>query len=63
LGHLSTALKASGSDVSAKLIPSVRGYFFNRGDANTSEELVTSQLSGLIKASLFFLNGANHEIN
>ena len=63
LGHLTNALKASGSDVSAKLIPSVRGYFFNRGDSNTSEELVTSQLSGLIKASLFFLNGAHHEIN
>ncbi len=61
VSHLTNALQQSGSDVFAKLIPNVRGYFFNRGDANAPEELVTSQLSGLIKASLYFLDGAHHE--
>jgi hypothetical protein len=41
--------------VHAKLIPDVRGYFFKRQDANMPEEVVTTQLAGLIKASLFFL--------
>jgi len=53
--HLTTALAASGSHVHAKLIPDVRGYFFKRQDANMPEEVVTTQLAGLIKASLFFL--------
>jgi hypothetical protein len=53
--HLTTALAKSGSHVHAKLIPDVRGYFFKRQDANMPEEVVTTQLAGLIKASLFFL--------
>ncbi|MEJ2330727.1 MAG: hypothetical protein P8Z33_12910 [Gammaproteobacteria bacterium] len=53
--HLTTALAAGGSHVHAKLIPDVRGYFFKRQDANMPEEVVTTQLAGLIKASLFFL--------
>ncbi|MGV6857981.1 MAG: hypothetical protein ACWA5X_03320 [bacterium] len=39
----------------SKLIPDVRGYFFKREDANMPEEVVTSQLSGVIKASLYYL--------
>jgi hypothetical protein len=58
VGHLTTALKKGGSTVYAKLIPDVRGYFFKRKDPNVPENLVTSQMSGLIKASLFYLGRA-----
>ena len=59
VGHLTSALKKSGSTVYAKLIPDVRGYFFKRDDPNVPENVVTSQLPGLIKASLFFLGRAH----
>ncbi len=54
--HLQQALAQGGSPVQVKVIPSVRGYFYNRRDANRSEEVVTSQLAGLIKVSLFYLS-------
>lgn len=59
IGHLTSSLKKGGSTVYAKLIPDVRGYFFKRNDPNVPEDLVTSQMSGLIKASLFFLGKAH----
>jgi len=59
VGHLTGALKKGGSTVYAKLIPDVRGYFFKRNDPNVPEDLVTSQMPGLIKASLFFLGRAH----
>lgn len=59
VGHLTNALKKGGSTVYAKLIPDVRGYFFKRNDPNVPEDLVTTQMSGLIKASLFFLGRAH----
>lgn len=55
LPDLSEALHQGGSPVISKVIPMVRGYFFKRGDANRSEDVVTSQLAGLIKVSLFYL--------
>ena len=58
---LTSQLENGGSHVMAKLIPSVRGYFFKRDDANRSEEVVTSQLAGLIKVSLFYLEQMKHE--
>ncbi|MCW8957196.1 MAG: hypothetical protein OQL09_09960 [Gammaproteobacteria bacterium] len=57
---LSYELGKGGSVVTAKLIPNVRGYFFKRQDPNRSEEVVTSQLAGLIKVSLFYLGGFHH---
>ncbi len=59
IGHLTKALERGGSPVYAKLIPDVRGYFFKRDDANMPENVATSQLSGLIKASLFYLRSAH----
>lgn len=59
IAHLTGSLKKNGSIVYAKVIPEVRGYFFKRKDSNASENLVTSQMSGLIKASLFFLGRAH----
>ncbi|MBT8118894.1 MAG: hypothetical protein KJN89_04175 [Gammaproteobacteria bacterium] len=55
LNTLSNELQKSGSDVTSKVIPKVRGYFFKRQDANRSEDVVTSQMAGLIKVSLFYL--------
>ncbi len=61
IGHLTNALKAGGSDVYAKLIPKVRGYFVEREDTSPPEAIVARQLPGLIKASLYFLKGGHHE--
>jgi len=55
VNHLAQALHAGGSKVYTKLIPDVRGYFFKREDANLPEQTVTTQLAGLVKASLFYL--------
>jgi hypothetical protein len=55
LKHLTSKLSAGGSTVIAKIVPDIRGYFFNRSDPNMTENIVTSQLSGLIKVSLFYL--------
>lgn len=59
LEHLSEKLAAGGSQVTSKIIPGVRGYFFQRKDPNRAEDIVTSQLSGLIKVSLFYLQKGN----
>lgn len=56
LNTLSQELEKSGSEVTSKVIPKVRGYFFKRQDANRSEDVVTSQMAGLIKVSIFYLN-------
>lgn len=58
---LSSELGKGGSSVYAKLIPLVRGYFFKRQDANRSEDVVTSQLAGLVKVSLYYLR--SHQDN
>lgn len=55
IANLSDALQQNGSQVISKVIPNVRGYFFKRADANRSEDVVTSQLAGMIKVSLFYL--------
>lgn len=56
LNTLSQELEKSGSEVTSKVIPKVRGYFFKRQDANRSEDVVTSQMAGLIKVSIFYIN-------
>lgn len=52
---LSSELEQGGSQVISKLIPTVRGFFFKRQDPTRSEEVVTSQLAGLVKVSLYYL--------
>ncbi len=59
IGHLTRALGKGGSVVYAKLIPDVRGDFFKREDASLPENVATLQLSGLIKASLYWLRSAH----
>lgn len=55
MAHLGAALAAGGSELQSKVIPDVRGYFFKRPDANMPEEVVTSQLGGVIKASMYYI--------
>lgn len=52
---LSSQLEIGGSQVVSQLIPSVRGYFFKRPDANRSEEMATAKLPDLIMESLLKL--------
>jgi len=59
INSLSHELQKNGSPVISKIIPDVRGYFFKRQDANRSEDVVTSQMAGLIKVSLFYLQEDN----
>ncbi len=52
---LKKKLEAGGSRVMTMIIPAVRGYFYNREDSNLAEDVVTAQLAGVIKASLYTL--------
>jgi len=55
INSLSHALKKNGSTVISKVIPEIRGKLFARQDSNRTEEVVTSQMAGLIKVSIFYL--------
>ena len=56
LAPLREALKKGGSNVITKVIPEIRGHLFATGkDKNRTEEVVTSQMAGLIKVSLFYI--------
>lgn len=55
LPHLQAALSAGGSPVQTLVVPEIRGFFYSREDSNPSEETVTTQMHGLIKAGLFQL--------
>ena len=57
INTLSKELEKNGSNVTAKIIPSIRGKFFKRDDSNRSEDVVSSQMAGLIKVSLYYLSG------
>ena len=52
---LKKKLEAGGSKVVTTVIPAVRGYFYTREDSNLAEDVVSAQLAGLIKASLYTL--------
>ena len=55
LNHLKQKLAAGGSPVYSKVVPNIRGYFYQRENKNAPKELVTKQLPGLIKASIYYL--------
>ena len=55
LSPLRQALKKGGSKVITKIIPQIRGHLFTGKDKNRTEEVVTSQMAGLIKVSLFYI--------
>jgi hypothetical protein len=63
LNRLSHQLAKSGSHIISKIVPNVRGNFFKREDPNRAESVVTSQLSGLIKVSLYYLQRTLNEKN
>lgn len=52
---LKKKLEAGGGKVITTIIPAVRGYFYSREDSNLAEDIVTAQLAGVIKASLYTL--------
>jgi hypothetical protein len=58
LPHLRRALSTGGSTVNAIVVPDIRGFFYKRADANISEDTVTEQMHGLLKAALFQLRSA-----
>ncbi len=55
LTPLRQALSKGGSQVITKVIPQIRGHLFTGKDKNRTEEVVTSQMAGLIKVSLFYI--------
>jgi len=55
LTPLKQALEKGGSKVISKIIPEIRGHLFSSKDNNRTEEVVTSQMAGLIKVSLFYI--------
>ena len=55
LAPLRQALQKGGSKVITKIIPEIRGHLFSGKDKNRTEEVVTSQMAGLIKVSLFYI--------
>ena len=55
INHLQSKLASGGSQVISKIVPGIRGYFFKRADPNRTEDVVTSQLSGLIKVGIYYL--------
>ena len=56
LTHLQQKLEAGGSPVSTSLIPGVRGFFYERDKQTLPEDIVSSQLAGLVRASVVKLD-------
>lgn len=56
LPALKEKLAASGALVTTALIPGVRGFFYEREKQNLPEDIVTSQLAGLVRASVIKLD-------
>jgi len=52
---LSHALEKGGSKVITKIIPEIRGHLFSGEDNNRDENVVISQMAGLMKVSLFYI--------
>jgi hypothetical protein len=55
LSALKEKLEAGGSLVTTALIPGVRGFFYEREKQSLPEDIVTSQLAGLVRASVIKL--------
>lgn len=56
LPALKEKMEAGGSLVTTALIPGVRGFFYERDKQNLPEDLVTSQLAGIVRASVIKLD-------
>jgi len=55
LRPLKQALEKGGSKVISKIIPGIRGHLFPGKDRNRTEDVVTSQMAGLVKVSIFYI--------
>jgi hypothetical protein len=56
LPALKEKMEAGGSPVTTALIPGVRGFFYERDKQNLPEDIATSQLAGLVRASVIKLD-------
>jgi hypothetical protein len=56
LSALKEKMQAGGSLVTTALIPGVRGFFYERDKQNLPEDIATSQLAGLVRASVVKLD-------
>lgn len=56
LPGLKQELEANGSLVTTAIIPGVRGFFYERENQSLPEDIVTSQLAGLVRASVIKLD-------
>lgn len=63
LPALKEKMQGGGSPVTTALIPGVRGYFYERDTPTLPEDIVTSQLAGLVRASMVKLDMAAQKIN
>ncbi len=56
LASLKAKMEAGGSLVTTALIPGVRGFFYERDKQSLPEDVVTSQLAGVVRASVIKLD-------
>ena len=56
LPSLADKMRQGGGAVSVSIIPGVRGYFYRQQKPYKSEDIVSAQLSGMIKASMIKLD-------
>lgn len=56
LPALKEKMEAGGSLVTTALIPGVRGFFYERDNQSLPEDVVTSQLAGMVRASVIKLD-------
>ena len=63
LSHLRPKLEAGGSPESTSLIPGVRGFFYERDTQTLPEDIVSSQLAGLVRASVVKLDLFTRKLN
>jgi hypothetical protein len=62
LPALAEKMRQGGSPVSTSIIPGVRGYFYKQKSPYVAEDIVSNQLSGLIKASLVKLDWLRRDV-
>lgn len=63
LADLQAKLEAGGGVVTTALIPGVRGFFYSRAKQSLPEDVVTTQLAGIVRASVIKLDMLTEKLN
>jgi len=63
LTDLKEKLEAGGGVVTTALIPGVRGFFYSRAKQSLPEDVVTTQLAGIVRASVIKLDMLTGRLN